>query len=81
MIAINAIAQASMGFLSWKMRPNPSGRPIRGNGPAPWPMWPPPPFFPAKPLGGYGDGGAIFTDDDDLAASLALHPGARPGDA
>lgn len=27
-------------------------------------------FFPAKPLGGYGDGGAIFTDDDDLAAVL-----------
>ena len=27
-------------------------------------------FFPAKPLGGYGDGGAIFTDDDELAAVL-----------
>ncbi|MFM6853331.1 MAG: DegT/DnrJ/EryC1/StrS family aminotransferase, partial [Sphingopyxis sp.] len=27
-------------------------------------------FFPAKPLGCYGDGGAIFTDDDDLAAQL-----------
>ena len=27
-------------------------------------------FFPAKPLGCYGDGGAIFTDDDDLAARL-----------
>lgn len=24
-------------------------------------------FFPAKPLGCYGDGGAIFTDDDDMA--------------
>lgn len=24
-------------------------------------------FFPSKPLGGYGDGGAIFTSDDDLA--------------
>jgi UDP-2-acetamido-2-deoxy-ribo-hexuluronate aminotransferase len=24
-------------------------------------------FFPAKPLGGYGDGGAIFTNDDGLA--------------
>jgi UDP-2-acetamido-2-deoxy-ribo-hexuluronate aminotransferase len=23
-------------------------------------------FFPAKPLGCYGDGGAVFTDDDDL---------------
>ncbi len=33
-------------------------------------------FFPAKPLGCYGDGGAIFTDDDDLAAvciSLRAH--------
>jgi UDP-2-acetamido-2-deoxy-ribo-hexuluronate aminotransferase len=27
-------------------------------------------FFPAKPLGGYGDGGAIFTDDDKLASVL-----------
>ncbi len=27
-------------------------------------------FFPAKPLGCYGDGGAIFTDDDNLAAVL-----------
>jgi len=26
-------------------------------------------FFPSKPLGCYGDGGAIFTDDDDLAAT------------
>jgi dTDP-4-amino-4,6-dideoxygalactose transaminase len=27
-------------------------------------------FFPAKPLGCFGDGGAIFTDDADLAATL-----------
>jgi len=27
-------------------------------------------FFPAKPLGCYGDGGAIFTDDDETAAYL-----------
>ena len=27
-------------------------------------------FFPAKPLGCYGDGGAIFTDDDELASIL-----------
>jgi dTDP-4-amino-4,6-dideoxygalactose transaminase len=27
-------------------------------------------FFPAKPLGCYGDGGAIFTDDANLAATL-----------
>lgn len=28
-------------------------------------------FFPAKPLGCYGDGGAIFTDDTDLAEKLS----------
>ena len=27
-------------------------------------------FFPSKNLGAYGDGGAIFTDDDDLAHTL-----------
>ncbi|MCB0420697.1 MAG: DegT/DnrJ/EryC1/StrS family aminotransferase [Bdellovibrionales bacterium] len=27
-------------------------------------------FFPAKPLGCYGDGGAVFTDDDQLAEVL-----------
>lgn len=27
-------------------------------------------FFPAKPLGCYGDGGAIFTNDDELANAL-----------
>ncbi len=27
-------------------------------------------FFPAKPLGGYGDGGGIFTNDDALAEKL-----------
>lgn len=33
-------------------------------------------FFPAKPLGCYGDGGAIFTDDDELAGvmrSIRVH--------
>ena len=33
-------------------------------------------FFPAKPLGCYGDGGAVFTDDDavaDLIDSIRLH--------
>lgn len=33
-------------------------------------------FFPAKPLGCYGDGGAIFTEDDELAKlidSLRVH--------
>ncbi len=27
-------------------------------------------FFPAKPLGCYGDGGAVFTDDDGLAETM-----------
>lgn len=27
-------------------------------------------FFPSKPLGCYGDGGAVFTDDDNIAALL-----------
>lgn len=38
-------------------------------------------FFPAKPLGCYGDGGAVFTDDDavnDLVRSLCVH-GKGPG--
>lgn len=33
-------------------------------------------FFPAKPLGCYGDGGAVFTDSDEMATtvrSLAVH--------
>lgn len=33
-------------------------------------------FFPAKPLGCYGDGGAVFTDDDGIAdaiRSICLH--------
>ncbi|MBS7007127.1 DegT/DnrJ/EryC1/StrS family aminotransferase [Anaerostipes sp.] len=30
-------------------------------------------FFPAKPLGCYGDGGAIFTDNDELADLLASY--------
>jgi dTDP-4-amino-4,6-dideoxygalactose transaminase len=33
-------------------------------------------FFPAKPLGCYGDGGAVFTDDDamiDILRSLRVH--------
>jgi len=38
-------------------------------------------FFPAKPLGCYGDGGAVFTDDDEMDAlirSLCVH-GKGPG--
>ena len=37
-------------------------------------------FFPAKPLGCYGDGGAIFTNDDGMAAllkSIRVHGGGK----
>ena len=37
-------------------------------------------FFPAKPLGCYGDGGAIFTDNDELAKkmkSIRVHGGGK----
>ncbi len=37
-------------------------------------------FFPAKPLGCYGDGGAIFTNNDDLAhkmKSIRVHGGGK----
>ncbi len=37
-------------------------------------------FFPAKPLGCYGDGGALFTDDTELAQTMAAirtHGGTR----
>ena len=29
-------------------------------------------FYPSKNLGAFGDGGAIFTDDDDLAAKIRM---------
>jgi len=38
-------------------------------------------FFPSKPLGGYGDGGALFTDDDELAKTMSqvrLHGQEKP---
>lgn len=37
-------------------------------------------FFPAKPLGGYGDGGAIFTNDGEFAEkmrSIRVHGGGK----
>jgi len=40
-------------------------------------------FFPAKPLGCYGDGGAVFTDDDALyeeLVSLRVHGQSKVGD-
>ncbi len=41
------------------------GKPLGGHGLAATTS-----FYPAKPLGCYGDGGAIFTNNDDLAATL-----------
>jgi len=29
-------------------------------------------FFPSKPLGAYGDGGAVFTDSDEIAAKVRM---------
>lgn len=37
-------------------------------------------FFPAKPLGCYGDGGAIFTDDDSIAELLKSYKVHGKGD-
>ncbi|WP_363330969.1 DegT/DnrJ/EryC1/StrS family aminotransferase [Desulfonatronospira sp.] len=40
-------------------------------------------FFPSKPLGGYGDGGALFTDNADLAdklKSIRVHGQGLPGE-
>ena len=41
------------------------GKPLGGHGLAATTS-----FYPAKPLGCYGDGGAIFTNDEELAATL-----------
>jgi hypothetical protein len=38
-------------------------------------------FFPSKPLGGYGDGGACFTDDDRPGPADAPDHEPRPGQA
>ena len=38
-------------------------------------------FFPSKPLGGYGDSGACFTDDERTGQAHARDPRPRPGPA
>ncbi len=58
------------------MRRSRLARPITAPGSAPFGDACATSFFPAKPLGCYGDGGAVMTDDDalaDLVRSLRLH--------
>ena len=43
---------------------------INGDHPLKWADVTTASFFPAKPLGCYGDGGAVLTDDDDLAQEM-----------
>ena len=58
------------------MRPRPSGRPTTNRRVGALAPATATSFFPAKPLGCYGDGGAVLTDDDELAhvmRSLRVH--------
>jgi UDP-2-acetamido-2-deoxy-ribo-hexuluronate aminotransferase len=60
------IADSAQGF----------GCTIKGDHPIKWADVTTASFFPAKPLGCYGDGGAVLTDDEDLAQemdSLRVH--------
>src|SRR3984957_16447231 len=63
---LKLIADSAQGF----------GCTLHGEHPVRWADAATTSFFPAKPLGGYGDGGAVLTDDDDLAErmdSLRIH--------
>lgn len=63
---LKLIADSAQGF----------GCTIDGDHPLKWADITTTSFFPAKPLGCYGDGGAVLTDDDDLAQeidSLRVH--------
>ena len=67
------IADSAQGF----------GTTINGQHPSDWADCTTTSFFPAKPLGCYGDGGAIITNDTDLAEtlkSLRNHGSATPAD-
>ena len=48
------------------------GATYRGKNPAIYQQSVAHPFFPSKPLGCYGDGGALFTNDDELAEKFTL---------
>ena len=57
---LKLIADSAQGF----------GCTINGDHPLKWADVTTTSFFPAKPLGCYGDGGAVLTDDDDLAQEI-----------
>ena len=70
---LKLIADSAQGF----------GCTLEGKHPSHWSDVTTTSFFPAKPLGCYGDGGAVLTDDPDLAEimeSLAVHGKAMPRD-
>ena len=63
---LKLVADSAQGF----------GTTLNGKHPIEWADITTTSFFPAKPLGCYGDGGAILTNDDDLAhliSSLRAH--------
>ncbi|MEP6342069.1 MAG: DegT/DnrJ/EryC1/StrS aminotransferase family protein [Maricaulaceae bacterium] len=63
---LKLIADSAQGF----------GSTLHGHHPLHWADVATTSFFPAKPLGCYGDGGAVFTNDDETAAlltSLRVH--------
>ena len=63
---LKLIADSAQGF----------GCTLNGDHPGRWADITTTSFFPAKPLGCYGDGGAVLTDDDDLAQlvdSIRVH--------
>jgi dTDP-4-amino-4,6-dideoxygalactose transaminase len=70
---LKLIADSAQGF----------GCTLHGHHPIHWADVATTSFFPAKPLGCYGDGGAVLTDDDglwDLMDSLRVHGKALAGD-
>ncbi len=74
--AIEAFCSGTRPVLDLPMRRKVSARDTRAAVSAPSAILTTTSFFPAKPLGCYGDGGAIFTDDDDhldVLRSLQVH--------